>query len=147
MKTILAILSAAILCGCSTTTNPNAANAYAKYGAAIRPGVALAGRAVLTLAVQPQDRADVAADMYAVSAVVRSLSYGTTPTPDQLQKSIALATPKSKEWAGLAATIFSLYGGVYPSIQGNPKLALQVLGDIADGCNDAAAGFIPAPTP
>src|ERR1700686_418997 len=104
---MVSLLPALFFAGCATTGQTSSDN-FAKYEVAIRPGVALASRAVLLLAVQPQDRADIAGDMYAVSAVVKALSFGSTPTPAQLQASISLATPKAKEWTDLAATIFSL---------------------------------------
>ena len=88
----------------------------------------------------------IAAQIKNVSAVISALAQGKNPTPTELGASIKLATPsKSKEWTDLATTIVTLYGGVWPSINGNPALVLKILGDVADGLNDAASGFVPTP--
>ncbi|MEY2512009.1 MAG: hypothetical protein QOE26_2772 [Verrucomicrobiota bacterium] len=131
MKTILALLLVAFT-GCASVQ---------KHEASIRPASALVCRGVLLLAVNAKDRADIANDIYAIAAVTKALSMGTAPTPAQFEAVLKSTTPKASEYSELASTLASFYAAAYPSMKGNPKLALQVLADIADGCTDAVAGM------
>jgi hypothetical protein len=152
MKKLLNLIPyflALVVIGCSTPSN-GVIQTQADVTAAlpyIRPGAAVACSAVLALAVSNQDRADVAGDIYAIGSVIYSLSGGQSVTPAQLQAAIAQVAPKSPEFGILATTIEGIYAGLYPQITGDPKLALQVLNDLAGGCDDAASAYIATPIP
>lgn len=146
-----ALIAVALMTGCSTTGQVavDTRAGVTKSLPYLRPGAAIACSGALALATTGQDRADIAGDIYAISAVINSLAGGAAPTPGELQSAIALATPKSQEYALIASTITGLYAGVFPQIKGDPALALQVLQQLSAGAADAANAFrhTPAITP
>jgi hypothetical protein len=128
-----------LVCGCATVRDgADAAKPYLSTGAD------LACSAVLQLAVSDGDRVEKAKYIYSVAACVRSLSGGNVPTPAELGSAIALWAPEKSHWADLASTLQSIYGDQFNRIDGDPRLALEVLEQIARGCELAASRIIPA---
>ncbi len=120
----------------------------------IRPVAAAACAGVITFGVNPKDRTDIANEVYAVASVVDSFAQGTTPTPDQLQGAISVGTGtagNAGDYTMIAQALEAVYAGVFPQIKNDPKLALQILGELSAGARDAARAFTtqaaPSPTP
>lgn len=107
----------------------------------VRPAVSLACTGVLNLALDGQDRIDKANMVYAVAKAVRTLSGGTVPTPSDLAKVIDLWMPDKSHWSKLSTTISGVYSGAFSKLQGNPLLAVQILEQIAQGCEDSAGAI------
>ena len=120
--------------GCSTVQNFEVSDALPF----VRPAVSLACAGVLNLALDGQDRIDKANMVYAVAHAVRSLSGGTVPTPSELSDVIDLWMPDKSHWSKLSTTISGVYSGAFSKLQGNPLLAVQILEQIALGCEDSA---------
>jgi hypothetical protein len=141
---IVCILCIATVCltGCKTTDVQN----YATPANA-RTAAALICTGTLTVAVKQQDRAEVAAYIYAVAQGVRSLAGGSVPSPDQLRDTVSMFTHNASagQWTILATSIQGIYTGLYAQLRGNPKLAADYLEAIAAGCEDAAAPFLLTP--
>lgn len=139
MKTILTLLTALALVSCAGINikqYETPANA--------RIGTALICSNVINFAVAPADRADVARDLYAAASVFNQFSAGHIPTAAELQSAIKLVTPAhAEEWTVLTTNICGIWSAIYPSVQGNSKLALDYLQAIAAGCQDSAGAFLP----
>jgi hypothetical protein len=148
---------AAIGCASSPTSQPFAVTAKADIQTAlkynlIQTGASVACSSVLSLAVSQQDRTDVAGDVYAIGSVIDGLTGGGNVTPAQLQAAIAVVSPKSNEFAVLATTFQGIYAGIYPNLNGDAQLTIQVLQQLARGADNAALVYLsitptPAPTP
>ena len=104
----------------------------------IRPPVFLACSGVLNFALSDTDRIDKANLIYSVAMAVRSLCTGVVPEPAEVKNVIALWMPEKTHWANLATTISGFYSGLFEQLKGDPLLAVQVLEQIARGCEDAA---------
>jgi hypothetical protein len=144
MKTLLklsTIIVTALLMqgGCSTVQQ------YATPSNA-QTATALICSGILASAVNPADRVGIANEIYSVAHAVRTLSGGHVPTQAEMQATIANFTPNGAKWSNIGTAIAGVWGGVYPQVQGNPKLALQYLEAIATGAEDAAAAYAVHPT-
>lgn len=143
MKTKIIQLIASLTCalmlmgGCSTT----GLQQYATPANAQIASTMLCAN-TLMLAVSDAERANAANYLYSVAAAVRSLSGGKVPTADELSAAIKLFTPNGSKWVLLATNLTSIWGAIYPKLQGNSKLALQYLEAIASGAEDAARPFL-----
>ena len=105
----------------------------------------LACGAVLQLAVSPADRAGVAGMIYSVADVVDSLATGQVLTPDEFNAKVtAWGIGGASQYVGVAQAIAGVWAKLYPSLQGNPQLAIQVLAKISAGCCDAAKPYVTA---
>jgi hypothetical protein len=114
----------------------------------IRSGTSLACGATLRLAVEEKDRVDMANDIFVFGSVFDRLSGGRPPTPDQLRAALAQVSPKATEFDFLVNDLIRIYVDHYDEIKGNSRLCLQVLGEMARGCDDAAGMYIsPGPIP
>lgn len=123
--------------GCSTVQNFETSEALPF----VRPAVSLACTGVLNLALDGQDRIDKANMVYAVAHAVRSLSGGKVPTPSELADVIDLWMPDKSHWSKLSTTISGVYSGAFSKLQGNPLLAVQILEQIALGCEESAGAI------
>jgi hypothetical protein len=94
-----------------------------------------------------EKRQEVYDYMYTWAVAVRSLSGGQAPTVDQFKEIIGKYAPSQAGWADVATALSSVYATYYPSIQGDPKLALQVLEAIAKGCEQTAEKVKGLPNP
>ena len=123
--------------GCSTVQNIEASDILPF----VRPAVSLACTGVLNLALDGQDRIEKANMVFAVAKAVRTLSSGTVPSPSDLASVIDLWMPDKSHWSKLSTTISGVYAGAFKQLQGNPLLAVQLLEQIAQGCEDSAGAI------
>lgn len=137
------ILLASILCLCLGFSSCATVQQY-ETPANARIATSLICTNVINFAVEPADRADVAADLYAVATVFNQFSAGHVPTPAELQAAMQLVAPKhADEWVTLTTDISAIWAAVYPNVHGNSHLALEYLAAISLGCQDAASAFLP----
>lgn len=145
MKTIhnlsILLLCAALTMGGCSTLKEFATPENARGAAALLCSNALA------LAVSDQDRTETANWIYSVAYAVRTLSGGKVPTPRELEDAIRVFTPSGSKWVNLATSLSGIWRVFYPRVSGNPAEALKYLEAIAAGAEDAAAGYLPAPSP
>lgn len=152
MKYILPLaLLAFLLTACSTTntggdnnnggtTSPsNGVQAALPY---IAPAVTLACTVVLEQALSPEDRAEKAKMINHVATVVESLTRGKTPTPEELKNALSDYLPQEKtHWVVYVNAVKDIYAGQFLRLNGDAKLAVDVLNAIAKGCKDATASY------
>lgn len=138
MKTIALPLIACLLfaTGCATVREYSTP-------ANIRTATTLVCVNAINFAVNEEDRTATVNYIYGVAHAVRTLSGGKVPTQAELKRVIDLFTPDGGKWVTLATNISSVWGAIYPRVQGNSALALQYLEAIAGGCEDAAKAFVP----
>lgn len=143
MKKLL-LIAVLGLAGCAGTnsTGPVTGDTTPGYMGYIEPATSLVCGAVMQLAVSPDDRVQKANMIAAIAHAVRSLSTGTVPTVQEVKDVITLWAPDKAHWADLSTSIGSVYAGVYNNIKGDPKVALQVLEKIAEGCEDASVPYL-----
>lgn len=135
IKITLGSLLAFVLFGCATTPREIVQDALP----AIPTAVSVAGTLALNLGVKDADqRKALSAQMYAVAVAVRSLSGGSAPTPEQVGAAVASFTGKNVALDGVVKAVGSIWRAYFPSIQGDPKLALQILEAIAQGAEQCA---------
>jgi hypothetical protein len=134
-----------MLVGCVTTPSGQV-DATASVENAIpyiAPAVTLTCTVVLDQAVSGSDRVEKAKMINHVSTIVESLTRGTAPTPDQLQKALLDYLPAEKtHWVNYVTSIKDLYAAQFVKVGGNTKLAIDVLNAIAKGCRDATASYV-----
>jgi hypothetical protein len=139
-----------LIIGC-TTTNTNNNNATGGTTAAeniktalpyVAPAVTLACTVVLEQAVSPQDRVEKAKMINHVATVVEGLTRGSTPTPDELQDALEDYLPTEKtHWVSYVNVVKDIYAQQFARLNGDGKLAVDVLNAIAKGCKDATASY------
>ena len=153
-KTLLSIVPVAFLLAACATNNNNSGGESTggttstpaeKVEAAlpyIKPAVTLACTAVLEAAVSPEDRVEKAKMIHDVANVVRSLSKGSVPTTEELDKAVSNFLPEKTHWTNFASSLSDVYQNLFRQINGDPALALKVLTAIADGCVAATQGYL-----
>ncbi len=153
MKNILPFVALAfILAGCATnntgggdseiggTTPKQAVENALPY---IAPAVTLACTVVLEQALSPEDRIDKAKMINHVATIVESLTRGTTPTPEQLQKALTDYLPAEKtHWAKYISVVKDIYATQFAKLDGDAKLGIDVLNAIAKGCVTATENYV-----
>jgi len=126
-----------LLCSCQTTSPRQAVSDSIPY---IQPITEAISVAALTLGIKDEsERTEVANQMYAIAVGVRSLSGGAVPTTEQLQAAIISFGGSRSRYASLAQSVAGLYSSYFQSVKGDPKLVLDVLEQLARGCENAAA--------
>ena len=153
-KTLLSIIPLAFLLAACATNNNNSggestggttstpAQKVEQALPYIKPAVTLACTAVLEAAVSPEDRVEKAKMIHDVANVVRSLSKGSVPTTQELDKAVANFLPEKTHWTNFASSLSDVYQNLFRQINGDPALALKVLNAIADGCVAATQGYL-----
>jgi hypothetical protein len=153
-KTLLSIIPLALLLAACATNNNNSggestggttstpAQKVEQALPYIKPAVTLACTAVLEAAVSPEDRVEKAKMIHDVANVVRSLSKGSVPTTQELDKAVANFLPEKTHWTNFASSLSDVYQNLFRQINGDPALALKVLNAIADGCVAATQGYL-----
>ena len=153
-KTLLSIVPVAFLMAACATNNNNSggestggttstpAQKVEQALPYIKPAVTLACTAVLEAAVSPEDRVEKAKMIHDVANVVRSLSKGSVPTTEELDKAVANFLPEKTHWTNFASSLSDVYQNLFRQINGDPALALKVLNAIADGCVAATQGYL-----
>lgn len=153
MKNILPIaLIPILLTACSTTntggdsgtggtTSPSAGvQAALPY---IAPAVTLACTVVLEQALSPEDRVEKAKMINHVATVVEGLTRGSTPTPEELKAALTDYLPQEKtHWVVYVNAVKDIYAAQFAKLNGDAKLAIDVLNAIAKGCKDATASYV-----
>ena len=153
MKNILPLaLVAIILTSCATnnsntggsdvggTTPKQAVENALPY---IAPAVTLACTVVLEQAVSPEDRIEKGKMINHVATVVEALTRGSTPTPDQLQKALTDYLPVEKtHWSKYIITVKDIYAAQFNKLDGDSRLAVDVLNAIAKGCKTATEEYV-----
>jgi len=108
----------------------------------IAPAVTLACTVVLEQALSPEDRAEKAKMINNVATIVESLTRGSTPTPDQLQKALTDYLPAEKtHWAKYVVALKDIYAAQFAKLNGDAKLGVDVLNAIAKGCKTATEEY------
>jgi hypothetical protein len=135
-----------IVAGCATTGgnySNDPSQAVENALPYIAPAVTLTCTVVLDQALSENDRAEKARMIYHAADIVEGLTKGTTPTPDQLQKALADYLPQDKtHWVKYVVAIKDLYATQFAKVNGNSKLAVDVLNAIAKGCKDATESYV-----
>lgn len=153
MKNLLPlILIPILLTACSTTntggdsstggtTNPSAGvQAALPY---IAPAVTLACTVVLEQALSPEDRVEKAKMINHVATVVEGLTRGSTPTPEELKVALTDYLPQEKtHWVVYVNAVKDIYAAQFAKLNGDAKLAVDVLNAIAKGCKDATTPYV-----
>ena len=153
MNIFLSLVLAAFLAGCAT--NNNGSNGGSDVGGTtpkqavenalpyIAPAVTLACTVVLEQAVSPDDKVEKAKMINHVATVVESLTSGSTPTPDQLQKALTDYLPNEKtHWAKYVIALKDIYAAQFVKLNGDAKLGVDVLNAIAKGCKTATDEYV-----
>jgi hypothetical protein len=153
-KTLLSIIPLAfLLVACATNNNNSGGESTGGTTSTpaqkveqalpyIKPAVTLACTAVLEAAVSPEDRVEKAKMIHDVANVVRSLSKGSVPTTEELDKAVSNFLPEKTHWTNFASSLSDVYQNLFRQINGDPALALKVLNAIADGCVAATQGYL-----
>lgn len=134
---LMAVLLIAVT-GCATFRQINPDN-VAPYA---RAGVALTCRLVLNFAVDDGDRVEKAKWIAGIAGGVRTLMTGEIVTPAQVENVVNLWTPEKPHWAKLVTDIGRVYAAVYPQINGDVRLTMEVLGAVAAGAEDASLEYL-----
>ena len=147
MKQLLSLaLIPFFIIGCATTdTNSRIDAAQTVQNALpyIAPAVTLTCTVVLDQALSPSDRVEKAKMINHVAAIVESLTAGSAPTPAQLQKALTDYLPVEKtHWVNYVTSIKDLYAAQFVKLDGNTKLAVDILNAIAKGCKDATSNYV-----
>ena len=146
MKNILPfILVPFLVTGCATTDTGRIDPAQTTQNALpyIAPAVTLTCTVVLDQALSPADRIEKAKLINHVATIVEGLTTGAAPTPAQLQKALMDYLPAEKtHWVNYVTSIKDLYATQFNKIDGNTKLAIDVLNAIAKGCKDATSSYV-----
>jgi hypothetical protein len=147
MKQLLTLaLIPFFIVGCATTgTNSKIDAAQTVQNALpyIAPAVTLTCTVVLDQAISPSDRVEKARMINHVAAIVESLTGGAAPTPAQLQKALTDYLPVEKtHWVNYVTSIKDLYTAQFVKLDGNTKLAVDILNAIAKGCKDATSNYV-----
>ena len=109
----------------------------------IKPAVILACTVVLDQATSGNDRIEKAKMINHVAIIVESLTLGSAPTPDQLQKALTDYLPIEKtHWVNYVSAIKDMYTVQFSRVDGNGALAIKVLNAIASGCKDATSSYV-----
>jgi len=109
----------------------------------IAPAVTLACTVVLEQAVSPEDRVEKAKMINNVATIVESLTRGSTPTPDQLQKALTDYLPQDKtHWVKYVTVVKDIYAAQFAKLGGDAKLGVDVLNAIAKGCKTATDEYV-----
>ena len=150
MKNLLPILALPILItGCATTGGDNNIGGTTPKQAVenalpyIAPAVTLACTVVLEQAVSPEDKVEKAKMINHVATIVESLTRGSTPTPDQLQKALTDYLPVEKtHWTKYIVALKDIYAAQFAKLDGDAKLGVDVLNAIAKGCKTATDEYV-----
>jgi uncharacterized iron-regulated protein len=109
----------------------------------IAPAVTLACTVVLEQAVSADDRIEKAKMINHVATIVESLTRGSTPTPDQLQKALIDYLPQEKtHWVKYVTVVKDIYAAQFTRLNGDAKLGVDVLNAIAKGCKTATDEYL-----
>jgi len=134
--------------GCTTTNNGGdnqigGTTAVENALPYIKPATILICTVVLEQALSVEDRKEKAKMINNVAAIVESLTIGSTPTPDQLQKALMDYLPAEKtHWAKYITAVKDIYAAQFAKLNGDAALAVKVLNAIAAGCKDATAEYV-----
>jgi hypothetical protein len=112
----------------------------------IKTAATLAIGAGLRFGVDAAHREKVANLSWSVSQAAWTLTDGSIPTADELARYLLafdyeLDVSARTDYALIVNSIAGLYAGYYAQIQGNPELAVKVLGAIAEGTAAGSAAY------
>jgi hypothetical protein len=109
------------------------------------PTITAATEAAVGLALRHQNPSEKTLNyVYSVASAIRSLSGGeAAPTVAELNQALKAWTggQDTSLFSSIGLAISALYASYYPQIEGNPKLALQVLEAIAAGVENGAIAY------
>jgi len=148
MKNILPLIFLPLIITSCATTQPGDSNNTAQTAVEnalpyIAPAVTLACTVVLEQALTPEDRVQKAIMINHVAVIVESLTRGTAPSPDQLKKALTDYLPTEKtHWVNYVKAVKDIYAAQFIRINGDTKLAVDVLNAIAKGCKDATEQYV-----
>ena len=148
LNLIAVALMGIFMVGCSTT-NTGGDNQIGGTTAVenalpyIKPATILICTVVLEQALSVEDRKEKAKMINHAATIVESLTVGSTPTPDQLQKALTDYLPAEKtHWAKYVTAVKDIYAAQFAKLNGDAALAVKVLNAIAAGCKDATAEYV-----
>ena len=101
------------------------------------PVITIAVAAGTTIALRKQS-SGTKADVYNISAALRSLSSGQIPTVDALNKAIAVYTTDAGA-AAIGRIVANTYAEYYGKLSGNDKVAGDLLEALAQGIENGAS--------
>lgn len=103
--------------------------------------------ATIINSTKEERRQEVAENIFATAASIRSLSSGVIPTPKELENVIKVVGKNpDQNWINFVSSLSSIYENLYLDLQktDDSKLALDVLGKLAGGCERAARPYVPS---
>jgi hypothetical protein len=139
---LMLITSLIISAGCSTV-KPTIQSAVDNQ--IIKTGTKYASSFALKFVKDEVKRAEVALWCYNISASIKSLTTGSIPSIEEMEGIIKLWKDKAPDldaYAEIASVISDIYKTYYDKIKGNPKLAVDVISQIADGLQESASKYI-----
>jgi hypothetical protein len=138
MKKLL-LLIPILLTSCVTTQQQLVQDALP----AVPTAVSVAGTIALNLGVKDAaQRQSIANQMYAVAVAIRSLSSGAGPDPASFNAALKSFTGHDSQMDGVISAVGSLWSAYFPSVQGDPKLALDILEALAQGAEKTAENVL-----
>lgn len=145
------LVAAFFVAGCATTSQTSntipsdtASNVAASVENAlpyIKAGATVAC-AVAIQQVAPTNRVEIIHQINAVSVAVAALSSGNVPTPDQLSTVLKQFSVNDSQWTILASALQDIYNQNFNKLNGNVKVAVDVLNAIASGCQQATQNYV-----
>lgn len=139
------LMCAALLFTPGCTTTPNTLPPNTTQVDNILPYVKAGTIVACTAAIQqvkPEQRLQVAQQINAVSVAVVALTAGQIPTPQQLHDVLFQFAPNQVGWAAYATAIQDIYAENFAKLNNDAKLAVLILGKIAQGCQEASNIYI-----
>lgn len=137
----LVLIAPLFFTGCKTTESSTrdfiiAAVPY------IESGSCLAATIALDYAVSDSDRLVKAKCLYGLAKGLRTLMSGEIPTAEELQTTLeSFAINDGQVWCNLAQSLSNIYAKEVAKINGDPKLAMEIIEAIAHGIETASEPY------
>ncbi len=145
MKTMFIVmgLSILMLTGCTTpSVGQKPVDVVQEIMPYIQPAVSIACTAYLNTVNDLDERVSVAKQINSVSDAINQLASGTVPSADDLKNVIAQFSSADPKWVNFSNSIRDIYVINFNKLNGDSKLAVDILKNIAAGCKDASASYV-----
>ena len=145
MKFLLIILAGLSLSSCAIFKDPYTGNVdVQKIVRYIEPASYFSCKLILSQVEDEGDKRDKAIIIFNISSALRQLAGGVVPSAREIEAVINSSTPNKLHWAELAADLGFIYERFYENVSEDDRvgLALNVLGELAEGCERAAKPYV-----